>query len=306
MYNDRQLSYKKMWVQKIDQFMAYLEKNPVPNSIYDEKRLKMLSGVKSFLTNYIIKPESYDYVSMFCVADIFKRLALGLPFYEITDSPEEWSDVIDNHEQERIMYQAKRYPSLFKIVDNNTGEVYYQDINRFEGTYKNRRYIHFHSGLIDRVLRPIFPITMPYYPTADNIKVTTEDFLVDPRNGDFDTFGIFYAEDPYSGIRQINKFFKEDSKSDFGWKEISRLEYLLRKLVKIDSNSELAHHIRKKQYLLLAKKMVTPMIEDYVRSDIQATEKMFEQLSQTDNPNMIEVDKDATNNSQMFRLWSPA
>ena len=298
MYNDRQLSYKKMWVQKIDQFMVYLEKNPVPNSIYDEKRLKMLSGVKSFLTNYIIKPESYDYVSMFCVSDIFKRLALGLPFYEITDSPEEWSDVIDkNEELGTTTYQALRYTSLFKVVDNNTGEVYYQEINRFEGIYKNRRYVHFHFDLIDRVLRPIFPITMPYYPTADNIKVTTEDFLVDPRNGDFDTFGIFYAEDPYSGIRQINKFFKEDSKSDFGWKEISRLEYLLRKLVKIDPNSERAHRIRKKHYSFLAKKMVTPMIEDYVRSDVQATEKVFEQLSQTDKPNMIEADKDSTNNS---------
>ena len=298
MYNDRQLSYKKMWIQKIDQLMAYVERSPVPNSVYDEKRLKMLSGVKSFLTNYIIKPESYDYVSMLCIADIFKRLALGLPFYEITDIPEEWSDVIDkNEELGTTTYQALRYTSLFKVVDNNTGEVYYQDINRFEGTYKNRRYVHFHSGLIDRVLRPIFPITMPYYPTADNIKVITEDFLVDPRNGDFDTVGIFYAEDPYSGIRKINRFFKEDSKSDFRWKEISRLEYLLRKLVKIDPNSERAHRIRKKQYSLLAKKMVTPMIEDYCRSDIQATEKMFEQLSQTDKPNMIEVDKDATNNS---------
>lgn len=297
MYNDRQLSYKKMWVQKIDQFMAYLEKNPVPNSTYDEKRLKMLSGVKSFLTNYIIKPESYDYVSMFCIADIFKRLALGLPFYEITDSPEEWSDVIDTHEQERIMYQAKRYPSLFKIVSTISGQITYRDTQQFECTYKNRRYVHFHSGLVDNILAPVFPITMPYYPTANNIKVTTEDFLVDPRNGDFDTVGIFYAEDPYSGIRKINRFFKEDSKSDFGWKEISRLEYLLRKLVKIDPNSERAHRIRKKQYSLLAKKMVTPMIEDYVQSDIQTTEKMFEQLSQTDKPNMIEVDKDATNNS---------
>lgn len=297
MYNDRQLSYKKMWVQKIDQLMASVERNPTSNAIYDEKRLKMLSGVKNFLTNYIIKPESYDYVSMFCVSDIFKRLALGLPFYEITDSPEEWSDIIDHHNPEEVVYQAKRYSSLFKTVNVISGEITYRDVNRFEGTYKNRRYIHFHSGLIDRVLSPMFPITMPYYPTSDNIKVTTEDFLVDPRNGDFDTMGIFYAEDPYSGIRQINKFFKEDSKSKFGWKEISRFEYLLRKFVKINSNSERAHRIRKKHYSFLAKKMVTPMIEDYAQSDVQATEKIFEQLSQTDKPNMIEVDKDATNNS---------
>lgn len=256
MYNNIQLSYKKMWVQPIDQFMAHIEAFPVDNKIYDEKRLKMLSGLKNFFTNYIIKPEGYDYVSLLSVANILKRMAIGLPLYEISDIPEEWSPIIfENKEKEVITYQALRYSSLFKMINTRTGEITFQDINQFEGTYKNRRYVHFHSGLINRVLRPLYPITMPYHPHEDHIKVTTEDFLVDPRNGDFDTMGLFYAEDPYSGIKKINRFFKESKKSDFGWKEISHLEYLFRKLIQIDSNSERANRIRMRHRPFLYKKM---------------------------------------------------
>ena len=62
-----------------------------------------------------------------------------------------------------------------------------------------------------------------------------EDFLVDKENGDFDTFGIFYAlkeENSEQKRIEINRFFREpcngekESEEFPGWVEISKEEYV--------------------------------------------------------------------------------
>ena len=40
------------------------------------------------------------------------------------------------------------------------------------------------------------PIAMPYMPTAEPIKIYADDYLYDPKNGDFDTFAIWYYITP--------------------------------------------------------------------------------------------------------------
>lgn len=78
----------------------------------------------------------------------------------------------------------------------------------------------------------MYHITMPYMP-GKPIKIYCEDFLVDKKNGDFDTVGVFYASKIENGEQQkieINRFFRApegNEKPD--WVEISKEEYYERK-----------------------------------------------------------------------------
>ena len=54
-----------------------------------------------------------------------------------------------------------------------------------------------------------FPITMPYIPQVKTYKVYFEDFLSDPKNGDYDTKGVLYVIDPEGEKLEINRFFGE-------------------------------------------------------------------------------------------------
>ena len=68
---------------------------------------------------------------------------------------------------------------------------------------------------------------MPYMPADRAFKIYTEDFLVDPAKGDYDTVGILYVITPYMEKVAINRYFKEAPK---GFAEIDEAEYVKRKM----------------------------------------------------------------------------
>lgn len=86
----------------------------------------------------------------------------------------------------------------------------------------------------------MYPITMPYMP-GKPIKVYCEDFLVDKKNGDFDTVGVLYAIKTENGKQEkieINRFFREPEGDEEGsWTEISKEEYYERKEKRIHANN---------------------------------------------------------------------
>lgn len=84
----------------------------------------------------------------------------------------------------------------------------------------------YHSGLIDTVMDEPYPITMPYMPADRAFKIYTEDFLVDPAKGDYDTVGILYIITPSMDKVAINRYFKE---APNGFAEIDETEYKARK-----------------------------------------------------------------------------
>jgi hypothetical protein len=63
-------------------------------------------------------------------------------------------------------------------------------------------------------------------PEDKPFKVYAEDFCTDPKNGDFDTVGVFYAITPAGKKVEINRYFKE---AETGFSEIDQAEYLTRK-----------------------------------------------------------------------------
>lgn len=170
--------------------------------------------------------------------NILMRLLNGQPLTPIKDTNDIWN--YSYEDDDKKVYQCKRMSSLFKDVYRD-GTIKYTDNNYSYCVNINNPKSTYHSGLVNKILYGMFPITMPYMP-GKLIKVYCEDFLVDKENGDFDTFGIFYALKEESGEQkriEINRFFREpfnvekESEEFPGWVEISKDEYDQRKAVKL-------------------------------------------------------------------------
>ena len=159
---------------------------------------------------------------------ILNRLINNKPLLPIEDTNEVWSDISDMSglKGEECNYQRKRMSSLFKYVYAD-GTVKYRDVDRYHGVNINCPDAPYHSGLIDTVMDELYPITMPYMPADRAYKVYTEEFLVDPKNGDFDTVGILYVITPSLERVEINRYFKE---APNGFAEIDEAEYVKRKM----------------------------------------------------------------------------
>lgn len=158
---------------------------------------------------------------------ILNRLINNKPLLPIEDTDEVWSDISDMSglKGEECNYQCKRMSSLFKYVYAD-GTVKYRDVDRYHGVNINCPDASYHSGLIDTVMDELYPITIPYMPADRAFKVYTEDFLVDPAKGDYDTVGILYVITPSMDKVAINRYFKE---APNGFAEIDETEYKARK-----------------------------------------------------------------------------
>ena len=162
---------------------------------------------------------------------ILNRLLDGKPLTPIEDTDDIWNECVRGKGCPET-YQCKRMSSLFKYVYAD-GTVKYDDVDRSYCVDINNRNRTYSSGLVGRIIDQMFPITMPYTPCEESIKVYCEDFLTDKKNGDFDTVGVFYALATTDGKQQkidINRFFREPKSDEKGsWIEISKDEYYERK-----------------------------------------------------------------------------
>lgn len=157
---------------------------------------------------------------------ILNRLMLDLPLTPIEDTDDIWSEGYTT--EDGVMHlQCMRKSSLFKYVKTD-GTIEYRDVDRFVCVNLDNPNCAYHSGLIDRICGEMYPIVMPYMPEEKSYKVYCEDFLVDKKNGDFDTVGILYVIGPDGTRTTINRFFKPGEEGK-GWAEIDMSEYIMRK-----------------------------------------------------------------------------
>ena len=164
---------------------------------------------------------------------ILNRLFLGKPLTPIEDVPEVWSSVtVPNWKTDiKETYQCNRMTSFFKDVMVD-GSIRFHDINRTV-SIDMRNSSSWTNGLVSKMVDDMFPIIMPYYPSADQYVVYCEEWLDDPSNGDYDTLGMQYMIKPDGTRLDINKFYKESGSSDNPWTEIDQAEYESRKAVAI-------------------------------------------------------------------------
>ena len=149
---------------------------------------------------------------------ILNRLIDGKPLTPIEDTNDIWEECPRGRDKYKT-YQCDRMSSLFKYVYPD-GRVEHRDVNRYEAVDVDNPEVCWHSGLVDRIVGELFPITMPYMPANRPYKVYCQDILTDPKIGDFDTVAIFYIDTPEGERVQVNRYFKEGSENNEPWTEI--------------------------------------------------------------------------------------
>ena len=154
------------------------------------------------------------------------RLIEGKALTPIEDTEDIWNFSYKNDDGTYV-YQCKRMSSLFKDIHPD-GSVTYSDNNRRYCISVDEPNIPYSNGFVNKIFDEMYPITMPYIPPTRATKIVREEFLFDPKNGDWDTMVILYLIN-FDGERvEINRYFKEDGDS---FTEISKDEYDLRRAV---------------------------------------------------------------------------
>lgn len=163
---------------------------------------------------------------------ILNRLIDGRPLTPIEDTPDVWNDITELKEDGTVEYQCNRMSSLFKKVRVD-GSIEYTDVGRVYGVDIHNPDLTYSSGLLTKIINEMFPIKMPYMPASKSYKFVTTDFLVDSKNGDFDTMALFTLTEPNGEkTTEVNRYFRAPEEGEEetypGWVEISEDEYTKR------------------------------------------------------------------------------
>ncbi len=156
---------------------------------------------------------------------ILENLMHEIPLMPLEDTEIMWNHAYD-HENE-VTFQHKRMPSLFKMVNKNTGIIRFSDNDRI--LCKNpvdTSSAFFHNSFITRIIDGMFPIEFPYMPTQKKYIAYVTDFLMDPANDDFDTMNLVSVKLPTGEVRPINLYYKEENGR---WSLITQDEWIGRK-----------------------------------------------------------------------------
>lgn len=154
--------------------------------------------------------------------NILKRLLDEMPLTPIEDTPDIWNEVADI--KNKTEYQCKRKHSLFKTVNNETGEITYNDVDRI--ICLDEHGSSYTNGFISRKIDKLYPLTMPYYPTG-RYYVYVTDFDMTDEVGCFN-INIICVEKvklPDGEVKKLNLFYKEDKYGFNGFVEIGEDEY---------------------------------------------------------------------------------
>ena len=152
------------------------------------------------------------------------RLLDFKPLVDIHD--EDFTEKDDMNENE---YRTPYYSGIWKYVDPKTGEVTYRDIERVRVSIDTDTSNNLWSNVfVTRIIDKMFPITMPYYPmTSARYIVHEDDYLINPKNGYYDTIHLKYGIDKSTGNKfEINRYFTEIGSEKRGQlREITKEEF---------------------------------------------------------------------------------
>lgn len=142
--------------------------------------------------------------------NILKKLLDEIPLSPITDD-DFFGDKYECLESDESLkarglkshIQCPRRSSLFREEDLE-GNVKYTDIDRCYCIDAERPSNTFSSS-IDKFIDELYPITMPYTPSATPFKVYVREWLTDKAHGDFDVVEIIGYKDPQGQWHDYNK-----------------------------------------------------------------------------------------------------
>ncbi len=199
-----------------------LDENGMPTE-FDYGCACYASALKAFKS---LCEDEHSGMSIGFTKQILNRLIDGKCLTPIEDTDDVWNEVHVT-EAGTHSYQCKRMSSFFKDVSPD-GTVEYHDSNRT--IVEDQNGMTWHNGGASRLVDKMFPLTMPYFPSNKPYKVYREDFLVDPKNGDYDTWAYLYVVTPKGEKIELNQYWCEKDGKDV---QITKEEYEERKSHKI-------------------------------------------------------------------------
>ena len=213
------------WAKREIEIACKRERAEDPDSDFNYGCACYESAYKAFQS---LMEDEHSGMSICFTKEILNRLIDRKPLTPIEDSPDIWTDC--THDDGYKSFQCTRMCSLFKDVYPD-GRIEYYDTNRaYCVSLDAEDAPSWSNGFISRLIHEKYPITMPYYPASNPFVVYCTEGLSDPKNGDFDTIGIWFVRRPDGEKDTIERFFKEAPK---GWEEISKQEYFDRVTINI-------------------------------------------------------------------------
>ena len=209
------------WAKKEVELAKIIEVKDLKEGEFDYGGACYDSALKAFNS---LMSDGHSGFSIGLTQNILNRLIEGKPLTPIYDTDDIWDEVSYDNQNQYTMYQCSRMSSLFKYVYEN-GKVTYSVIDRCYCFNINEPDIRYSFGLVNNIIDEMFPITMPYSPANERIKVCCEEFLYSPDGGDFDSVGILYVDDPDNKRINVSRYFKEE---DNKWVEIEFTEHINR------------------------------------------------------------------------------
>lgn len=154
----------------------------------------------------------------------------GHPLTPIEGADDEWVLAYDTDDS-KVYHNLRRF-QLYKTVYLD-GRVEYEDLGTSYCIDKDGEASYTSTFIQEEALKALseqgiedYCVKFPYYPNRHKLEIVTEDCMYDKtQKGDFDTFGILYANVPQRGKIAINKFYKE---TENGFEPISKEEYDMR------------------------------------------------------------------------------
>lgn len=181
------------------------------------------SALKAFNS---LMEDGHSGFSIGLTKNILNRLIDGKPLTPIKDTEDMWEHAFDREDGTKV-YHCIRMSALFKNVHPD-GSVTYNDVDRFIGVNVDNPNGSFHAGYINKAMDEVVgPITMPYMPGTKPYYVYCDDFLYDPKNGDFDTVGLLYYKTPQGEINDLDIYLAEKGN---GLVRITKDEYDYRRV----------------------------------------------------------------------------
>ncbi len=205
--NESEISPMQKWAEKEIELAINSEKAASEDSDEWEYGVECYKSAMRAFQSLI--NDGHSGMSIQITKSILNRLIDGKCLTPIEDTDDVWNEVTWKEDSGKE-YQCQRMSSLFKKVSVD-GEVTYSDINRVQCRNIDDPTSAYHNGFATRLIDKIFPITMPYFPTAKPFQLFREEFLVNPKSGDYDTVAYLYILMPDGQKIELNRYFKEDA-----------------------------------------------------------------------------------------------
>ena len=229
---DNKKPYNVVWAEKETELACKRENPNWDGKSFDygcacyQSALKAFSAAESILDN-----DGHSGYSYSVTVSILKQLIDHITLTPITDDDfgEESSPEWIKQRGYKSVSDCTRCSGISRYTTEN-GEKVYTDLDREVGVNIENPSDVYHSGLIRQIINEIAPIEMPYTRCKKPYKVYTQTFLVNEKNGDFDTRAILEIEDPFGHKLDFKpRYYTSgnnlDPNTDDEWVEIDEKTY---------------------------------------------------------------------------------